>query len=177
MALFNKTKMSAPMGLMDTNKPKPKKKLTKVKNDLPTTRKSLFGNKEITKSRSVDKLGNVTKSKHILNPDGSSKTKVVEKDKGLKGIFGKRVTTTTRRGVLDDDIMTTRRSRNKGLLPKVKTTSTDKLLQEKEVKKNFLYKLGSRGERKKMKNDIRSESEKFKPNNCLEKTCPAGLKK
>jgi hypothetical protein len=166
MALFEKTKAST--SAMSMTPPRKKKKLTKVKNDLPTTRKSLFGNKEITKSRSVDKLGNVTKSKRILNPDGSSKTRVVEKYKGLKGIFGKRVTTTTRRGTLDDDIMTTRRSRKKGLLPKTKTTSTDKLLQEKEVNKNFLYKLGSRGERKKLKSDIRSESEKFTPPKCLD---------
>jgi hypothetical protein len=166
MALFNKTK--AATSTMSMSPPKKKKKLTTVKNDLPTTRKSLFGNKQITKSRSVDKLGNVTKSKRILNPDGSSKTKTIEKDKGLKGVFGKRVTTTTRRGVLDDDIMTTRRMRKKGVLPKVKTTSTDKLLQEKDVKKNVFYKLGSRGERKKLNNDIRSESERYKPKNCLE---------
>lgn len=176
MALFNKTKMSAPMGLMDRDKGK-KKKSTPVDNSLPKTRKSLFGNKKITTSRSMDKKGNVIKSKHILNPDSSSKTRTVEKKPGLKGVFGRRETNTTYRGTLNDDVMTKQRIRKKGILPKVKTTTTDKLLQEKDVKKNFLYKLGSRGERKKLKSDIRGEGDKITPENCLKGTCKASLKK
>ena len=102
-------------------------------NDLPKTRKSMFGNKEITKSRSIDKKGNVVKSKRVLNPDGTSKTRTVEKKAGLKGIFGRRETTTTYRGTNQDDVMTTQRIRKKGLLPKVKTTTTDQLMREKDV--------------------------------------------
>lgn len=167
MALFDKTKMSAPMGLMDKDKGKKKNK-TPVDNSLPKTRKSLFGNKQITTSRSIDKKGNLLKSKRVLNPNGSSTTRTVEKKPGLKGIFGRRETNTTYRGTLEDDIMTTQRIRKKGLLPRAKTTTTDKLLKEKEVNKNILYKLGSRGERKKMKSDVRGEGDRVKPKNCLE---------
>ena len=146
-------------------------------NDLPKTRKSMFGNKEITKSRSIDKKGNVVKSKRVLNPDGTSKTRTLEKKAGLKGIFGRRETTTTYRGTNQDDVMTTQRIRKKGLLPKVKTTTTDQLMREKDVKKNVLYKLGSRGERKKMKGDIRGEGSRVTPKNCLKGTCIASIKK
>ena len=175
MALFNKTKMSAPMGLMDRDKGK-KKKSTPVDNSLPKTRKSLFGNKQITTSRSIDKKGTLLKSKRVLNPDGTSKTRTVEKKPGLKGVFGRRETTTTYRGANQDDVMTTQRIRKKGLLPKVKTTTTDRLMREKDVKKNVFYKLGTRGERKKMKGDIRGEGDRVTPKNCL-KNCAAGIKK
>jgi hypothetical protein len=175
MALFNKTKMSAPMGMMDRDKGK-KNKPTPVDNSLPKTRKSLFGDKQITTSRSIDKKGTLLKSKRVLNPDGTSKTRTVEKKPGLKGVFGRRETTTTYRGANQDDVMTTQRIRKKGLLPKVKTTTTDQLMREKDVKKNFLYKLGSRGERKKMKGDIRGEGDRVTPKNCL-KNCAAGIKK
>ena len=146
-------------------------------NDLPKTRKSMFGNKEITKSRSIDKKGNIIKSKRVLNPDGTSKTRTEEKKPGLKGVFGRRETTTTYRGTNQDDVMTTQRIRKKGILPKVKTTTTDQLMREKDVKKNIFYKLGSRGERKKMKGDIRGERSRITPENCLKGTCKKKLKK
>lgn len=145
-----------------------------TRDDIPKTRKSLFGNKQVTKSRNVDKKGVITRSKYVQNPDGTSKTKTVEKKPGL---FARKETTTINRGTNQDDIMTTQRIRKKGLLPKVKTTTTDNMLKEKSVKKNLLYKLGSRGERKKMKGDIRGEGSRITPANCLKGTCKASLKK
>jgi hypothetical protein len=142
---------------------------------LPKTRKSLFGNKEITTSRDKNpKTNQIVKSKYTKNPDGSSKTKIVEKKPGP---FARKETTTIYRGTNQDDVMTEKRIRKKGVLPKVKTTTTDNLMREKSVKKNFLYKLGSRGERKKMKGDVRGESERFTPKNCLKGSCSAGIKK
>lgn len=139
------------------------------KGDLPKTRKTLFGNKEVTKSRNVNpKTGVITKSKYVVSPDKSSKLKIVEKKPGL---FARKETSTVYRGTNQDDVMTEKRIRKKGILPKVKTTTTDNLMREKSVKKNFLYKLGTRGERKKMKGDIRDESKRFKPSSCLNGSC------
>jgi hypothetical protein len=145
------------------------------KDDLPKTRKTLFGNKEVTKSRNVNpKTGVITKSKYVVSPDKSSKLKIVEKKPGL---FARKETSTVYRGTNQNDVITEKRVRKAGVLPKVKTITTDNLMREKSVDKNLFYKLGSRGERKKMKGDVRGEGSRITPANCLKGTCKAALKK
>jgi hypothetical protein len=143
--------------------------------NLPKTRKSLFGNKEITKSKYKNpKTKEVVKSKTVNYKDGSSKSKTVEKKPGL---FAKKETTKTYRGPgVKEDLVTVKRTRKKGVLPRVTTVTTDNLMGTKEVKRNLLYKLGSKRERGKLKSDVRSESQRITPKNCL-KGCAAGIKK
>jgi hypothetical protein len=135
---------------------------------IPKTRKSLFGNKEITKSKYKNpKTKEVTKSRSVKYSDGSSKTKTVEKKPGL---FAKKVTTKVYRGPGgSQDIVTERRTRKKGLLPKVTTVTTDNLMETKKVKKNLLYKLGSKRERVKLQKNagIRGEGQRRKIDNCI----------
>jgi hypothetical protein len=135
---------------------------------IPKTRKSLFGNKEITKSKYKNpKTKEVTKSRSVKYSDGSSKTKTVEKKPGL---FAKKVTTKVYRGPGgSQDIVTEKRTRKKGLLPKVTTVTTDNLMETKKVKKNLLYKLGSKRERVKLQKNagIRGEGQRRKIDNCI----------
>jgi len=147
---------------------------TMQKDNIPKTRKSLFGNKEITKSKYKDpKTKEVIKSRSVKYSDGSEKSRVVEKKPGL---FAKKVTTRTYRGPgVKEDVVTEKRTRKKGILPRVTTVTTDNLMETKKVKRNLLYKLGSKRERGKLKSDVRGEGERFTPKNCL-KGCAAGVK-
>jgi hypothetical protein len=177
MALFNKTKMSAPMGLMDRDKGKKEKPARKDKD--PVTRKSLLGNKQVTRSRSTDENGRTVKSKFVERPDGSSVSITKAKKPGLKGVFERKVKTTITKGTNPSDVVTQRKYRSPGILPR-KQIFTERQPEDKTFRKtNLLYKLGSKGEKAKMGNDIRSASEKFTPENCLKgstkKKCKAGI--
>jgi hypothetical protein len=144
--------------------------------NIPKTRKSLFGNKEITKSKYKNpKTKEVTKSRAVKYSDGSSMTKTVEKKPGL---FAKKVTTKTYRGSgSNEDQVTEKRTRKKGVLPRVTTVTTDNMMGTKEVKRNPLYKIGyAKKTRKKLNAGVRGEGERFTPKNCL-KNCAAGIKK
>lgn len=145
--------------------------------NIPKTRKSLFGNKEVTRSKYKNpKTKEVVRTKTVNYSDGSSKTKTVEKKPGL---FAKKETTKAYRGPgAKEDLVTEKRTRKKGVLPRVTTVTTDNLMGTKKVKRNLLYKLGSKRERGKLAKDagIRGEGERFTPKNCL-KGCAAGIKK
>jgi hypothetical protein len=144
--------------------------------NIPKTRKSLFGNKEITKSKYKNpKTKEVTKSRSVKYSDGSSKTKTVEKKPGL---FAKKVTTRTYRGSgSNEDQVTVKRTRKKGVLPRVTTVTTDNMMEKKEVKRNPLYTLGyAKKTRKKLNTGVRGDGERVTPQNCL-KGCSAGIKK
>ena len=140
-------------------------------NETPKTRKSLFGGKEISKSRYKNpKTGEVQKTKYVKYSDGSSKQKTVEKKPGL---FGKKETTTTYRGAgSKEDMVTEKRYRKAGVLPRVKTVTKDNLMGTQETKKNLFYKIGTKKERVKLKNDVRGEGQRTKVKNCL-KGCSA----
>ena len=120
-----------------------------TKDKLPKTRKSLFGNKTITKSRSTDEKGRVVKGKFVQNPDGSSMSKTVVKKPGIKNVFGRKETTTIYKGVDKGDVLTEKRTRKKGILPRTQTTSNDQLMNEKSRSSNMLYKIDSKLKRKK----------------------------
>jgi|LakMenEpi03Aug12_release.lakeMendotaPanAssembly.Ray.scaffolds.fasta_scaffold07611_8 hypothetical protein len=147
-----------------------------LKNNDPKTRKSLLGRREITTSRYKNpKTGEVQKSKYIKYKDGSTKQKTVEKKPGL---FGKKITTTTYRGPSSspkEDIVTKVRHRKEGFLPRVKTTTYDRMMEEKDIKTNLFYKMGSKRERAKLKKNagVRGEGERTKVKNCLKKGCSA----
>ncbi len=145
-----------------------------LKDNEPKTRKSLFGRREITTSRYKNpKTGEVQKSKYIKYKDGSSKAKTVEKKPGL---FGKKITTTTYRGPSSspkEDIVTKVRHRKEGFLPRVKTTTEDRMMDTKDVKTNLFYKMGSKRERAKLQKDggVVPANKKRKVQNCLKGTC------
>lgn len=119
-----------------------------IKDKLPKTRKSLFGNKTITKSRSTDEKGRVVKGKYVQNPDGSSMSKTVVKKPGIKNLFGRKETTTIYKGVDKGDMLTEKRTRKKGILPRTQTVSNDQLLNEKSRSSNLLSKIDSKLKRK-----------------------------
>jgi hypothetical protein len=179
MALFNKTKMSAPMGLMDTNKPRPKpKKKDPTKDKDPVTRKSLFGN-QVTRSRSTDEKGRTVKSKFVQRPDGSSVATTKQKKPGLKGVFDRKLKTTITSNADRSEVVTQKKFRQKGILPR-KLIKTEYQPEDKTYQKgNLIYKLGSKKAKVKMGNDIRSAAERVLPENCLKgstgKKCKAGL--
>jgi pyruvate-formate lyase len=134
-----------------------------------------IGGTTITRSRTKNpKTDKVQKSVYIQKKDGSTVTKTTEKTGGLKGVFDKKIKTTTRRSANSnpEDMITTTRYRKAGVLPRVKTTTKDRLTNEKDVKTNLFYKIGTKKERKKLKNDIRGEGERTKVKNCL-KGCSA----
>jgi hypothetical protein len=135
-------------------------------NEKPKTRKSLFGNKEITKSSYKNpKTKEVVKSKYVKYSDGSSKQKTVEKKPGL---FGKKETTTTYRGAgSKEDMVTEKRYRKAGVLPRVKTVTKDNLMGTQETKKNLLYKLGTKKERVKLSKSGGILSGRKEVKNCL----------
>mgnify|MGYP000999902321 CR=1 FL=1 len=120
-----------------------------TKDKLPKTRKSLFGNKTITKSRSTDEKGRVVKGKYVQKPDGSSMSKTVVKKPGIKNLFGKKETTTIYKGVDKGDVLTEKRTRKKGILPRTQTTSNDQLMNEKSRSSNLFSKIDSKLKRKK----------------------------
>ena len=120
-----------------------------TKDKLPKTRKSLFGNKTITKSRSTDEKGRVVKGKFVQNPDGSSMSKTVFKKPGIKNVFGRKETTTIYKGVDKGDVLTEKRTRKKGILPRTQTTSNDQLMNEKSRSSNLISKIDSKLKRKK----------------------------
>jgi hypothetical protein len=120
-----------------------------TKDKLPKTRKSLFGNKTITKSRSTDEKGRVVKGKYVQKPDGSSMSKTVVKKPGIKNLFGKKETTTIYKGVDKGDVLTEKRTRKKGILPRTQTTSNDQLMNEKTRSSNLFSKIDSKLKRKK----------------------------
>ena len=120
-----------------------------TKDKLPKTRKSLFGNKTITKSRSTDEKGRVVKGKFVQNPDGSSMSKTVVKKPGIKNVFGRKETTTIYKGVDKGDVLTEKRPRKKGILPRTQTTGTDQLMNEKSRSSNLISKIDSKLKRKK----------------------------
>lgn len=136
-----------------------------------------IGGTTITKSKTKNpKTNKVQKSVYIQKKDGSTVTKTTEKTGGLKGVFAKKTKTTTRRSANSnpEDMTTTTRYRKAGVLPRVKTTYKDMLTNEKDVKKNLFYKLGTKKERKKLKSDVRGEGERTKIPNCLKgKACSA----
>ena len=134
-----------------------------------------IGGTTITRSRTKNpKTDKVQKSVYIQKKDGSTVTKTTEKTGGLKGVFDKKIKTTTRRSANSnpEDMITTTRYRKAGVLPRVKTTTKDRLTNEKDVKTTLFYKIGTKKERKKLKNDIRGEGERTKVKNCL-KGCSA----
>ena len=114
---------------------------TTIKDKLPKTRKSLFGNKTITKSRSLDQKGRVVKGKSVQNPDGSSMSKTVVKSPGIKNVFGRKETTTIYKGADKGDMLTVKRTRKKGILPRTQTTTNDQLMNEKSKSSNLIYKI------------------------------------
>ena len=120
-----------------------------TKDKLPKTRKSLFGNKTITKSRSTDEKGRVVKGKYVQKPDGSSMSKTVVKKPGIKNLFGKKETTTIYKGVDKGDVLTEKRTRKKGILPRTQTISNDQLMNEKSRSSNLFSKIDSKLKRKK----------------------------
>jgi hypothetical protein len=142
-----------------------------AKDDNIKTRKSLFGKKEITTQRYKNpKTGEVRKSKDVKYKDGSSKSKVVEKKPGL---FGRKTTTTTYSGKSKGDVITKKRHRLEGVLPRVKTYTEDKMMGEKDAKTNLFYKLGSKRERAKLKKNggVVPANKKKPVQNCLKGTC------
>jgi hypothetical protein len=120
-----------------------------TKDKLPKTRKSLFGNKTITKSRSTDEKGRVVKGKYVQKPDGSSMSKTVVKKPGIKNLFGRKETTTIYKGVDKGDVLTEKRTRKKGILPRTQTISNDQLMNEKSRSSNLISKIDSKLKRKK----------------------------
>jgi hypothetical protein len=120
-----------------------------TKDKLPKTRKSLFGNKTITKSRSTDEKGRVVKGKYVQKPDGSSMSKTVVKKPGIKNLFGRKETTTIYKGVDKGDVLTEKRTRKKGILPRTQTISNDQLMNEKSRSSNLFSKIDSKLKRKK----------------------------
>lgn len=177
MALFDKTKMSAPMGLMDRDKGKKKKEPRKDKD--PVTRKSLLGNNQVTRSRSTDEKGRTVKSKFVQRPDGSSVSTTKAKRPGLKGVFERKVKTTITKGANPSDVVTQTKYRSPGILPKKQIITEYQPEDKKYRKTNLFYKLKSKGAKAKMGNDIRGAAERVLPENCLKgstrKKCKAGL--
>ena len=106
------------------------------------------------------KTKDVKKSKYIQYDDGRTKTVSVEKEGGLRGIFGRKTKTVIRSSASsnpEDKVITTK-SRQKGIIPRVKTTTEDVLLGTKETKKSPLYDFNPRITKKgKIKTGIRTE--------------------
>ena len=69
-------------------------------------------------------------------------------------------------------MVTEKRYRKAGVLPRVKTVTKDNLMGTQETKKNLFYKIGTKKERVKLKNDVRGEGQRTKVKNCL-KGCSA----
>lgn len=172
MALFNKTKMSAPMGLMDRDKGKKEKPTRKDKD--PVTRKSLFSSNQVTRSRSTNEQGRTVKSKFVERPDGSSVSITKSKKPGLKGVFGRKEKTTITKGANPSDVVTQTKFRSAGVLPR-KQIITERQPEDKTFRKtNLLYKLGSKKARVKMGNDIRPKGKRTEIKECL-KGCTRGI--
>ncbi len=146
--------------------------------DTNKTRTFNIGKTSVTLSKSVKKSGpktnEVQKGIYIKKKDGSTYQREKTKTAGLKGVFDKKKTVVKRSpaGTSKDDFTVSTRTRKAGFLPRVKKTEYDNLMQEKSSKTNLFYKLGTKRERAKLKNDVRGEGERTKVKNCL-KGCSA----
>jgi hypothetical protein len=76
-------------------------------------------------------------------------SKTVVKKPGIKNVFGRKETTTIYKGVDKGDVLTEKRTRKKGILPRTQTTSNDQLMNEKSRSSNLISKIDSKLKRKK----------------------------